>query len=224
MKSQIISGLVTIGIVVGLILYLNNPRDAVHPADLVDALVDAGIQFSANQADTELRTYRKIVIATDINAVSANRTIKGLLLLDAIDSRAPIDLYIRTEGGWISDAFGIIDVMESIRAPVNTHAIGGTHSAGAMILAAGTGIRYGYPYSAIMFHAGLYEDDAPYSSDRIDNERLKRFWKRHARIPTEWITTRKEKTYFLGPEAALEMGLIDKIINDANLSDGGDKN
>ncbi|MFT4581548.1 MAG: ATP-dependent protease ClpP protease subunit [Gammaproteobacteria bacterium] len=82
--------------------------------------------------------------------LAPNGLFKDLLLLDAIDSTAPIDLYIRTEGGWSNDAFSIIDVMQSMSAPVNTHAIGGANSSGAMILSADTGVRYGYPYSTIM--------------------------------------------------------------------------
>ena len=217
MKSQIIGWLVTIGIAAGIVFYFQASREAADPTDLVDALVDTGLQFSANRTDADLLQHRKIVIATDINGVSAAKTIKGLLLLDAIDPAAPIDLYIRTEGGWISDAFGIIDVMESIHAPVNTHALGGTHSSGAMILAAGTGTRYGYPYSSIMFHAGLYTEDGDYSGDKLDNERLKRFWESHSRIPAEWINSRKEKTYFFRAEAALKMGVIDQIINNTHL-------
>jgi ATP-dependent Clp protease protease subunit len=135
----------------------------------------------------------------------------ALLLLDARDSNRPIDLYIRTEGGWVDDAFSIIDVMENLKSPVNTHAIGGTHSSGAMILAAGTGVRYAYPYSSIMFHGGLYEGDGDYGENTTDNERLVAFWERHAKLPPDWLHSRDEVTRFMGPEEALERGLVDEI-------------
>lgn len=222
MKNQILGSLLAIFVFLGIVLFMTRPETIRDPSEIVDLLVDAGIEFSASQTDTDLLRYRKLVIATDINAASAQKTIKGLLLLNAMDSTAPIDLYIRTEGGWISDAFGIIDVMESISAPVNTHAIGGTHSSGAMILTAGTGVRYGYPYSSIMFHAGLYEDDGEYSENKLDNDRLTHFWKRHSHVPTEWITSEKESTYFLAPEEALKFGLIDQIKTDASKTQSGD--
>ena len=211
MKSQILSVVLAICVVVGIVLFVNRSQPASDPSDIVDTLVDAGIEFSRSQTDTDLLKYRKLVIATDINAVTAKNIINGLLLLDAIDSTAPIDLYIRTEGGWVSDAFAIIDVIESIGAPVNTYAIGGTYSSGAMILAAGTGIRYGYPDSSIMFHAGLYHDGSEYSGDKVDNHRLNQFWKEHAHVPQEWLKTKTEKTFFLGPDEALKFGLIDQI-------------
>jgi len=135
MKTQIINRALAVFVIVVIVFYATQsyftPQANGYSSDIVDALVDAGIEFAPSPVDTDLLKYRKIVLATDINAASAQRTIRGLLLLDGIDSTAPIDLYIRTEGGWISDAFGIIDVIESISAPVNTHALGGTHSSGA---------------------------------------------------------------------------------------------
>ena len=180
-------------------------------SDLVDLLVDAGLGASERQTDADLLKHRTIVITTDINAITAQRVIKGLLLLNAIDGTAPIDLYIRTEGGWISDAFGIIDIMESISAPVNTHAVGGAFSSGAMILAAGTGIRYGLPNSVVMFHAGKFGDGTEYSNDTIDDDRLLNFWKMHAQLPEAWLSQQKDQEYYLTPAEALEYDLIDQI-------------
>jgi len=187
----------------------NNPVS--DDSEIIDVLIDAGFEFSVNPLDTELLSHRKIVITTDINAISAQRTIKSLLLLDSIDGVLPIDLYIRTEGGWVSDTFAIIDVMKSLSAPVNTYAIGGTHSSGAMILAAGTGERLAYPHSSIMFHAGLYEE-GDHGEALIDNDRLTKFWKETSRIPEEWLSATEDDTYFLTPEKAQEYGLIDKIV------------
>ena len=213
MKIQIVSRLLFIVAIVGLVIFINPSNNTItmDSSDLVNDLVDAGIGGSESQIDADLLTHRTLIITTDINAISAQKTIKGLLLLNAIDSATPIDLYIRTEGGWVSDAFTIIDVMESISAPVNTHAVGGTFSAGAMILSAGTGTRYGYTYSDVMFHAGQYDDDDQYSVDKLDNERLMKFWKRHANIPTEWLTAEDEERLHLTSEEALEWGMIDQI-------------
>ena len=200
--------LITIGVVVGMTSSRTAPTATdIDASEIVDIMVDAGIEFSGSRSDIDLLKYRKIVITTDINAITAQRVIKGLILLDAIDD-TPIDLYIRTEGGWISDAFAIIDIMESINAPVNTHSIGGSYSSGAMILAAGTGIRFGLPNSSIMFHGGRYEDDSEFSDDKLDNDRLSRFWETHSQIPKEWLSGYKDKKYFLTSEDALKYGII----------------
>ena len=215
MKNDLFSRLITICMVMIAATACLKWCLSEDPSEIVDVLVDAGLEFAASPVEKELLTHRKIVINTGINASSAQRTIRALLLLDSIDPAAPIDLYLRTDGGWISDAFGIIDVIENITAPVNTHAIGGTHSSGAMILAAGTGTRYGYPYSSIMFHAGLYDDDSEYSEDIIDNDRLLQFWNLNASLPKKWMMTKKDTEYFLSPDQALEFGLIDQIKSNA---------
>ncbi|MBN2162244.1 MAG: ATP-dependent Clp protease proteolytic subunit [Pontiellaceae bacterium] len=188
----------------------------IDPYEVVDIMIDAGFGISGGETDPGLLESRTIVITTDINPITAQKVIKSLLLLDASDETQPIDLYVRTEGGWISDAFAIIDVMQHISAPVNTHAIGGAYSSGAMLVAAGTGTRYGHPNCCIMFHAGLYEDNSPFSNDKVDNDRLLHFWKTHSRMPHDWLTQEKEKEYYLTQEEALQYGIIDQIRSSNN--------
>ncbi len=223
MKNQIINRALAVLVIVAIVFFVTKsyitPISDSDSSDIVDVLVDAGIEFSPSPVDIDLLKFRKIVLATDINAASALKTVRRLLLLDARDSTAPIDLYIRTRGGCINDAFGIIDVIESIKAPVNTHALGGTYSSGAMILAAGTGVRYGYPYSSIMFHGGLYDGNDDYSGEKVDNDRLRQFWKRHSRIPPGWVTMKEDATFYLTPDEALEFGVVDQIKAEANNPD-----
>lgn len=213
MKQKVLGGLLVVIILlesVSLLTRFKTPSN--DPEYLVDLLVDAGIEFHTSPIEVSLLEHRKIVLATDINATSAQRVIRELLLLDAMDSNAPIDLYIQTQGGWITAAFSIIDTIQNLKAPVNTHAIGAAYSAGAMILAAGTGTRYAHPLSAVMFHAGLpSEDDSSYCEDALDAERLVTFWERYARIPSDWLHSEKDRTYFLKPQKALELGIVDQI-------------
>lgn len=211
--KQVLGTLLSVLVLLGGLFFLSRMhRPSVVPENIIDLLVDGGIELATSPVEVSLLEHRRIVIATAINAATAQRAVRALLLLDAVDGNRPIDLYIRTEGGWVDDAFAIISVMQTLRAPVNTHAIGGTYSSGAMLLAAGTGVRYAYPFSSIMFHGGLYNDDGDHGQSTMDNRRLVAFWERHARLPPDWLDTREEKTYFLGPEKALELGLVDQIL------------
>jgi len=212
MKTKILKWLIAFLVIAATVFFIILAVTPSEPYYLVGDLIEAGIEFSQNPVDAELLKYRKIVVTADINAVAAQKIIKGLLLLDAIDSTAPIDLYILTDGGWMGEAFGVIDVIKSIKAPVNTHALGGTNSAGAMILAAGTGVRYGYPNSSIMFHAGMEQDEIEeYGEDKIDNIRLIQFWETNSQMPAEWINMKEDETYYLTSDEALEFGIIDEI-------------
>jgi ATP-dependent Clp protease protease subunit len=211
MKETVGRLVAVVVLLAGLFLLVERVRPAMEPEDVIDRFVDAGIEFATSPVEVSLLEQRKIVIGTDINGSMTQRVVRALLLLEARDSSRPIDLYIRTEGGRIDDAFSIINVMQTLKSPVNTHALGGTHSSGAMILAAGTGVRYAYPFSAIMFHGGLYDEDGGYGQNTIDNRRLVAFWERHARLPADWLHCHEEKICFVGPEKALELGLVDQI-------------
>ena len=62
-----------------------------------------------------------------------------------------------------------------------------------------------------MFHGGLYEGNGKYSEEKVDNERLKRFWKRHSQIPSEWVNMEADTTFYLTPDEALTFGVVDRI-------------
>jgi ATP-dependent Clp protease protease subunit len=135
-----------------------------------------------------------------------------LLYLNAVDPHRPIDLYLSTQGGWIDSAFTIIDAMELIHAPVNTWAIGGCYSAGALILAAGTGRRYATANAVLMIHASLDEDSKrPYSYERLALERYERVWRQRADLPDDWFPMVGGEEYYLSPQEALQFHLVDEI-------------
>lgn len=178
---------------------------------MIDYLADSGMVLGETATERELLDHRTIVVSGDINAHQAGKVVRALRLLDARDPQAAIDLFLRTEGGWVDDAFAIIDTMHGIRAPVNTHSVGGTHSAGSMILVAGTGHRTAHRNSSIMIHAGLSEDESSQSQGRVDNLRLRRLWRERAKLPEDWVTQVDEDFYYLDAEEALAKGLIDAI-------------
>jgi ATP-dependent Clp protease protease subunit len=186
------------------------------PEPLIEQVVDE--YLSANPREPELRAgdpllkSRKILVTSNINEYTAKDVAARLLYLNAVDPHRPIDLYLSTQGGWIDSAFTIIDAMDLIQAPVNTWAIGGCYSAGALILAAGTGRRYATPDSVLMIHASLDEDSKhPYSYERLALERYERVWHERANLPDEWFPMVGGEEYYLSPQEALQFNLIDEI-------------
>ena len=182
-----------------------------YDSDSADRLAESGVaQWLFDPADP-LLSNREILITYQINEITVKELVYKLYYLDANGSR-PINLYLMTTGGWLDAAFAIIDAMHSIKAPVNTIAIGGCSSAGAMILAAGTGKRRAFSNTVIMVHSTLGKSKKPFSSDVADRERVVRFWQSAARLPKEWFPFIREKEYFLSAAQAFEYGIIDEVI------------
>jgi ATP-dependent Clp protease protease subunit len=180
--------------------------------EMWDLLADSGNQVPHVSNDDALIRSRTIVLARDVNANSAHHLITALLRLDREAPGKPIDLYLRTNGGWNDDLFAIISVIESLKSPVNTIATGSTYSAGATILASGTGVRRALPNTLIMVHDNLEVDAEPGSFDRLDADRGVAFWKRRAKLPKSWFTESGDESRYLTAEQALEYGIIDEIV------------
>jgi ATP-dependent Clp protease protease subunit len=179
--------------------------------EVIDQLSDAGGLTTTLNPDDPVLQARILVVAEDINAVLARKLIRGLLYLDRLEPGKPIDLYLRTEGGWSDDAHAICDVMQRMKSPVNTWAIGGCYSSGTAILAAGTGKRRALPMARMMVHVNENGDDDRYSMEKLLREQDEAFWKRHAKLPAAFFPMVEEKEYYLSAKQALEYGIIDEI-------------
>jgi len=178
--------------------------------DLTAYLSEEGIFYPSNDLDDPLLKHRKVVINTAMNEQTTKEVVRKLLFLNAIDSTAPIDLYISTQGGWYDSAFTIIDTFQAITAPVNTFCIGGCYSAGAIVVASGTGERIAYSNSLLSIHIvyGDKSDTRPYAElpDRV-NTLLQKITK----LPKEWFPLEDDRNYYLTAFDAEKFDLIDEI-------------
>jgi ATP-dependent Clp protease protease subunit len=186
------------------------------PVPLIQQVVDgylAGVPGGPLRPDVDaLLGQRTILVTANINERTASDVVSRLLYLNARDARAPIDLYLSTQGGWVDSAFTIVDVIERLDAPVNTWAVGGCYSAGALILAAGTGRRRAAPNAIVMIHASL--DPAGRQSweyEQLALERYERVWRQRAALPAAWFPMTGGEEYYLSAQQALELKLIDEI-------------
>ncbi|MDX2168106.1 MAG: ATP-dependent Clp protease proteolytic subunit [Deltaproteobacteria bacterium] len=179
---------------------------------VIDELLASVPEEPALRPDDPLIASRQILVTANINERTAKNVAARLLYMDALDHKRPIDLYLSTQGGWVDSAFTIIDTMQLIDAPVNTWAIGGCYSSGALILAAGTGRRFATPNAVLMIHASLDEETKEsYSYERLALQRYERIWKRRAQLPEAWFPMVGGEEYYLSPQEALDFKLIDEI-------------
>ena len=180
--------------------------------DVIDELVDSGaIRPVVRYDDPLLKQQRTIIISSPINYPVAEEVVAKLLYLDALDPTTPIELYIRTNGGYGNDAHAICDVIERIDAPVNTWAIGACISAGTKILAAGSGTRRVLPHAVISIHIVQKPGSGALTYDTAYRLREERFWRSRAKFPESFYPMAHEKHYYFSAEEALQYGVVDEI-------------
>jgi ATP-dependent Clp protease protease subunit len=164
-------------------------------------------------------TSRDVFVFGRLENEVALPTIKRLLKLNERDPKLPINLYINSSGGNGYNADGIIAVMHSISAKVNTICLGHALSGACEILASGTGVRSAYEFATLMFHQTLWEAEGDITNLEIQAVQGRRF--REAQIELlhrssgqskERLRKDIERDFYLSPKEALDYGLIDKII------------
>ena len=101
-----------------------------------------------------LLTDRNLFLYGEINSNTCLRMQEQLLFLNGEDESKEITIYINGPGGVISDGLGLIDIIKSIKAPVNTVCVGLAASMSALIFINGDR-RYMLPNSQLMLHQPL---------------------------------------------------------------------
>tara|TARA_B100000497_G_C7595606_1_gene358059 strand:+ start:283 stop:942 length:660 start_codon:yes stop_codon:yes gene_type:complete len=129
-----------------------------------------------------------------------------------------LNLIINSPGGDVSEMFGIIDFMELIDTKVNTICRGSAQSAGAIILACGTGQRAASKHSTIMFHQGSTFSQGKLSDVRAGLEysksveaKIYKLLGEKTKKPAEWWEEKMKSDFYLTAEDALDLGVIDTI-------------
>ena len=180
------------------------------------AIEKGAVRERTDYSDPVLVDLRTILLTTEINESSSREIISKLLFLDRL-SHQPINLYLSTYGGFIKDAFSIIDVVETLDSPVNTIGMGACYSGGALLLAAGTGTRSVMPNTTIVLHSPTPEGKANTLLSEMWLKINRDFLSRRTRLPAGKLPTQPDRRLVLSLPDALEFGLIDTIINPHNL-------
>ncbi|MGQ9457447.1 MAG: ATP-dependent Clp protease proteolytic subunit [Anaerolineae bacterium] len=165
---------------------------------------------------------RIVFLGTPINDQVANLVVAQLLFLDREDPEREISLYINCPGGEIYPGLAIYDTMQLLKAPISTIAVGWTASMGTVLLAAGTkGRRFALPHATIHMHPaggsarGYAPDVEIQLNELLRMQRLlQRLLARHTGQPLERIAKDFDRDYFMDPKAAVEYGIIDKVLGE----------
>ena len=120
----------------------------------------------------------------------------------------------------MSSGLAIYDTMQYIRCPLTTICVGQAASMGAVLLAAGDkGRRFSLPHSRMMMHQPLGAFSGQASDIDIEarelltqKKQLTAILAHHTGQDPEKVRYDTDRNYYMGPEEALEYGLIDEII------------
>lgn len=173
---------------------------------------------------SRLLSDRIIFLGEEVNEATAGLVTAQLLFLEAQDPEKDIQLYINSPGGSITAGFAIYDTMQYIKCDVSTICIGLAASFGAFLLAGGAkGKRIALPNAEIMIHQPAIHGngvqgqatDIRIVSDHIQKskQRLNRILAENTGKTPEQIAIDTERDHYMSARAALEYGLIDRIID-----------
>lgn len=147
-------------------------------------------------------------------------------LLLYYDNQSPIDpigIYIHSNGGDADGLIQIYDVMQMIRAPIQTICIGKAYSAAAILLASGSqGLRLAFKNSKIMIHGLQCVFPIP-GFDQINSKNYLKFLKehnddilkllsKHCKKSISEIKQDCKRDLYFNAKQAIDYGIIDGII------------
>lgn len=163
---------------------------------------------------------RVVFLVGPVNDASANLVVAQLLFLESENPDKDISLYINSPGGSVSAGMAIFDTMRFIKPDVSTLCTGMAASMGAFLLAAGAkGKRFSLPNSRIMIHQPLGGAQGQASDIEIQareilylRERLNGILAENTGRTVDQISKDTDRDNFMSADAAVEYGLIDKVL------------
>ena len=185
-------------------------EDAPPPYNPLEQMVEANVW-------RKLYENRTLYLRGAIEDTVADTLVAQLMSLDA-DSDKDVTLYINSPGGLVSGMFAVYDVMNLMRAKVNTVCVGVAASAAAFLLGTATGTRAATENARIMIHQPLggargQAVDIQIQARQIAflRERLNEILADRTGKSVEQITRDTDRDFWLSAPDAVAYGLIDEV-------------
>jgi ATP-dependent Clp protease protease subunit len=182
-------------------------------------MTDTDSSFPTRLAE-RLFAVRTIVISGGIDQEIAERVVAQLLALSAADAKAPITIYINSQGGHVEAGDTIHDMIRFVTPPVRMVGTGWVASAGALIyVAVPREQRFCLPNTRFLLHqpaggmGGSAADIAIEAKEIVKmRERLNRIFARETGQTLERIEDDTTRNFWLSAEEAKAYGLVGSII------------
>ena len=184
----------------------------------IEDLLNAG----GRRAFDKLFERRILFLRGPLEDENTDTLIAQMLALDE-ESDDEISLYINSPGGIITGMFALFDTMHLLRSKVNTRCVGLAASAGAFLLATGTGTRSATENARIMIHQPLGGAQGTAKDIEIQAKNILFLRRRINEIlaertdkDVEQVARDTDRDYWMTTDEAIEYGLIDKKVERAN--------
>lgn len=170
---------------------------------------------------SRLLKERIIFLVGEVEDYMANLIVAQLLFLESENPDKEIHLYINSPGGSVTAGMSIYDTMQFIKPDVSTLCIGQAASMGALLLTGGTtNKRFCLPHSRMMIHQPLggfqgqaSDIDIHAKEILLIREKLNKVLADHTGQAIETVAKDTDRDNFLSAKAAVEYGLIDKVLS-----------
>ncbi len=172
---------------------------------------------------SRLLNDRIVFLGLPIDDQVANVVMAQLLHLDAEDPGRDINVYINSPGGSVQAGMAIYDTMQFINSDVATTALGMAASMSATLLAAGAeGKRSALPNARILLHqphiqgglGGQVSDVEIHARELVyTKRRMNEILAASTGQPFENVERDTDRDYIMGPEEAVEYGVIDRVVS-----------
>lgn len=173
---------------------------------------------------------RILFVQGEVRDDMANLIVSQLLYLESEDPQAPITMYVNSPGGSVTAGLAIKNTMDYITSPVHTVGMGMCASMGAFLLASGEkGNRTVMKDTTVMIHQvlGGYQGQATdigihYDYTKSLKDKLNKYLSdyTYGKVSYEEMVELCERDNFLTAERALELGLVDKIVDKREIEGG----
>ncbi len=169
---------------------------------------------------SRLLKERIIFLNGPVEDTMASLVCAQLLFLESENPSKDVYMYINSPGGVVTSGLAIYDTMQYIKPDIATVCMGQAASMGSMLLSGGASKkRFSLPHARIMTHqpSGGFQgqaSDIEIHANEIINlrSRLNKIYEKHTGKPIKQIEKIMERDTFMSPTEALDMGIIDEIV------------
>jgi ATP-dependent Clp protease protease subunit len=169
---------------------------------------------------SRLLRERIVFLGDPIDDALANTIVAQFLFLDSVEPGKDIALYVNSPGGSSTALFAIYDTMQFLKSDVATYCLGQAASAAAVVLASGAaGKRYALPNSRMLLHQphggieGQSADLEIHAKEIVrQRRRVEELLAEHTGQDIERIRRDTDRDFILGPQEAVEYGIVDQVV------------